>query len=332
MPPATSALVPQTYAALRREVEMALLTGQRQIEQAKVRTYWETGRLIGEHLRLNESKPGYGTATMAKLAHDLKVSDSVLYRCVRFVESFPNLATWPNLTWAHYRVLVPVEPPSRRLSLTKQADKEGWTVAELDERIRPLRLADADTPAPKPEPLVPRRGTPGLCKVAATGDTLAVDLGFACFLDLPSDTKLKAGDCVQLDASGLPSPDSQPSTLAPSFTYSATVLSVVDGDTLWVKIYLRPGQWVKQKLRLRDLDCPEMDTPEGKAAKRFVETLVRNATAVTICTTKPDKYDRYLADVFLALADGTEVFLNNALLGNGHAVVKRAWEFADWGG
>jgi endonuclease YncB( thermonuclease family) len=43
------------------------------------------------------------------------------------------------------------------------------------------------------------------------------------------------------------------------------------------------------------------------------------------------KYDRYLADVFLATEDG-EVFLNNELLGAGHAAVKRGWEFADWGG
>ena len=325
MPSASLTPIPQTYAALRREVETALLTGQREIEQAKVRTYWESGRLIGEHLRLNESKPGYGTATMAKLAHDLKVSDSVLYRCVRFVESFPNLATWPNLTWAHYRALVPVEPASRRLALTRQADKAGWTVAELDERLRPLRLPAADTPAAKPEPLTPRRGTPGLCKVAATGDTLAVDLGFACFLDLPADTKLKAGDCVQL-----PSVTLVKEAPKPSYTYPATVLTVVDGDTLWVKVYLRPSQWVKQKLRLRDLDCPEIDTPEGKAAKRFLEKLVQDAKAVTICTTKPDKYDRYLADVFLTIGDG-ELFLNNALLENGHAVVKQAWQFSDWG-
>ena len=242
------------------------------------------------------------------------------------------MATCPKLTWGHYRTLIPVEPASQRLALTRQADKEGWTVAELDERIRPLRLPAADTPAAKPEPLTPRRGTPGICKVAATGDTLAVDLGFACFLDLPADTKLKAGDCVQLNSADFPSLNSKLSAPSPSFTYSATVLTVVDGDTLWVKVYLRPGQWVKQKLRLRDLDCPEMDTPEGKAAKRFVETLVRKAKAVTICTTKPDKYDRYLADVFLTTGDGDgELFLNNALLENGHAVVKQAWQFSDWG-
>ena len=53
--------------------------------------------------------------------------------------------------------------------------------------------------------------------------------------------------------------------------------------------------------------------------------------ASTICTTKPDKYDRYLADVFVEAKAGEPVFLNNALLAASHAVVKREWEFTDWG-
>ena len=32
-----------TYPELRRAVEQTLLAGQRAIERAKVRTYWETG-------------------------------------------------------------------------------------------------------------------------------------------------------------------------------------------------------------------------------------------------------------------------------------------------
>jgi endonuclease YncB( thermonuclease family) len=118
---------------------------------------------------------------------------------------------------------------------------------------------------------------------------------------------------------------------------------VVDGDTLWMKIHLGPRQWVKEKLRLRGLDCPEMDTPEGKAAKRFVETLVAGAKSVTITTFKPDKWDRYLADVFLAMdgeggraqqdcAPTGEIFLNNALLANGHAVRMDEYALTDWAG
>ena len=78
------------------------------------------------------------------------------------------------------------------------------------------------------------------------------------------------------------------------------------------------------------LDCPEIDTADGKAAKRFVERLVADAKAITVHTTKPDKYDRYLADVFVETRDGEDVFLNNVLLEQGHAERKDAWEFGDW--
>ncbi len=125
-------------------------------------------------------------------------------------------------------------------------------------------------------------------------------------------------------------------TRADLFTYSAELRRVVDGDTLVVALEVSPGVFLEQKLRLRGLDCPEMSTPEGRAAKRFVEALVAKTTAIVINTTKPDKYDRYLADVFLTMSDQPSavsdqpLFLNNILLENGHAVRKDAWEFGDW--
>jgi len=39
-------IVPQNYAELRRAVEVAMVHGQQAVEQARVRTYHETGRLI----------------------------------------------------------------------------------------------------------------------------------------------------------------------------------------------------------------------------------------------------------------------------------------------
>jgi micrococcal nuclease len=141
---------------------------------------------------------------------------------------------------------------------------------------------------------------------------------------------------VRVAASGIGL--AQDATKADLFTYRAEVLKVVDGDTLWVKVYLEPERWVKQKLRLRDLDCPEMNTPEGKAAKLFVEALLTESKGVIICTTKPDKYDRYLADTFLTAGDSStgsgqadEIYLNNELLRHGHAVRKGGgYTPADW--
>ncbi len=332
--PDSQLIVPQSYAELRRAVEVALVHGQQAVEQARVRTYHETGRLIQAHVLLFQDRADYGAKTIPRLAGDLKLDRSVLLRCVQFYRAFPIVAARRQLTWGHYRLLVPVEDAAQRKILEQATIKHEWTTDQLEEHIRPLRAVEGTgLPGPDQIPsklLTPKRGTPGVCKVITVGSATVVDLGFACYLDLPEDTDLVTGDFVRLDASGRATP-AESKSKADLFTYAAEILKVVDGDTLWVKIYLRSRQWVKQKLRLRDLDCPEIATPAGKAAKRFTESLVPVGTTVTVCTTKPDKYDRYLADLFVAVKAGESVFLNNALLAAGHAGLKRAWEFGDWG-
>jgi endonuclease YncB( thermonuclease family) len=352
------ALIPQTYAELRAAVEMTMIRGQRDVDMAKVRTYHETGRLIREHVLANQDRADYGAQTIPRLAADLKLDRSVLQRCDKFYRAFPIWATWPKLTWAHFRTLIPIADRKLRRSLATEANRNEWPVVRLEARIAELAPAEeievvALPGGESPELLKPNRGTPGVYRVAKVEGALVVDLGFANYLDLTEDQAetFKAGDLVNVDGNGriTPAPDA---TKADLFTYRVEIIKVVDGDTLWVKIYLRPRQWIKQKLRLRGLDCPELKTPEGKVAKRFVDALVAKTTAVVINTTKADKYDRYLADVFLrqakdvaglvepgpgsatpatVLAETGDLFLNNALLANGHAVQKEEWEFGDWG-
>ena len=55
-----------------------------------------------------------------------------------------------------------------------------------------------------------------------------------------------------------------------------------------------------------------------------------DATEVTIATSKVDKYDRYLADVHARRPSGETIFLNNALLENGHAVPMGAEAMTEW--
>lgn len=331
---APGALAPRsgshTYADLRRRVQETLLTGQRQIEQAKVNTYWETGRLIDEHLLHHLVRAEQGAEVMRRLAQDLDLHESVLYRCLRFARAFPSFAARQNLTWAHYRVLSFVDDPELRKNLERQAVRNEWTSRQLEERIRPNPPPDAPPPATV-QPLSPKRGVVGLFRLVAQGDVLAVDLGFTSYLDLTPEQAngLKEDHFVRLNSKPivLKAEAAKPSDL---YTYRAEVLRVVDGDTLWMKIYLRPRHWLKEKLRLRGIDCPEMDTPEGQAAKKFVEALVNRALSVTITTTKPDKWDRYLSDVFLETNSNEELFLNNLLLENGHAVRKDRFTLNDW--
>ena len=101
----TPANVPKTYAELRKAVELALIKGQQAVEQAKVRTYWETGSFIQEHLLFNAARADYGAKIVSRLARDLNIAERTLYSCVHFVEYFPIPRLRAELTWGHYRLL-----------------------------------------------------------------------------------------------------------------------------------------------------------------------------------------------------------------------------------
>jgi endonuclease YncB( thermonuclease family) len=271
------------------------------------------------------------------LANESGISSRTLHECVQFCRYYPIVREPAQLSWNHYRVLCQVADPKRRNALLAQTLKHGWLSPELERQVRALALSKPDaadaaknvTPA---KLLTPQRGTLGLHLIVDRGDGLAVDLGFKLYWPLTTDQakRFAKGDIVRI-ASDDSLRRADDATKADLFTYAATLRRVVDGDTLVVALEVAPGIFIEQKLRLRGLDCPEMSTPEGKAAKRFVDALVAKTTAVIINTTKPDKYDRYLADVFLTTESG-EIFLNNTLLENGQAVRKDAADFEEnWG-
>ncbi|MCP5467780.1 MAG: thermonuclease family protein [Deltaproteobacteria bacterium] len=111
-------------------------------------------------------------------------------------------------------------------------------------------------------------------------------------------------------------------------TFWAQVLHVLDGDTLRVRIDLRFGTTITQDLRLRGINCYELNDPNGLGikAKEFVEKELQDATWVLIVTYKTDKFGRYVADVYYSSVYETEeellakgYFLNQRLLDAGLA-------------
>jgi len=312
------------YPVLLARVRETFVLGQQKAEELKVQTYWEAGRLIHEHLRHHQDEAGYGKQLMLKLARGLGVGDELLYRMLRFYEAFPISSARRKLSWTHYRTLARLPDKKKRLEIEAIATRENWNADKLEKHVRFIAdgssATDDERPA-RPVPLLEsKRGTPGVYRIVADGDGLAVDLGFASYQALsPAQARdFKSGDFITLSSASQPIL-AKNATTAVLYTYNTEIIRVVDGDTLWLKIWLKQNHWLKEKVRLRGIDCPEMDTPEGKAAKRFVETLVKEAASVTITTTKPDKWDRYLSDIFLRNANGEELFLNNLLLENSHA-------------
>jgi endonuclease YncB( thermonuclease family) len=76
-------------------------------------------------------------------------------------------------------------------------------------------------------------------------------------------------------------------------------------------------------LRLRGLDAREIESAEGLEAKEFLEKALQGASEaepLLIRTVKSDKYDRYLADVFVG-----KRYLNLELVDEGLATVVESY-------
>ncbi len=341
----SAAIIPRTYAELLRCVRQVIGTGRDEVEAAWVRTYHETGRLIHVHLLYKKERAAYGAGVYAGLSADTGVSVRTLRECVQFHRCYPIRRPVAELGWNQCRLLCQVGDEAQRAALVEELRRDDLPTVDLRARVRALnaaaRLAEPSatpaTPPPKGKLLKPKRGTPDLFRLVvrnggpAPGDAagLAVDVGFKLYRPLlPAEAGgLKAGMIGRLAEGGY-SPEPA-ATAADLFTYCVTVRRVIDGDTLHVTIAL-PHYDMDEKLRLRGLDCPELDTPEGKAAKRFVEALLVGTEEVVITTSKVDKYDRYLADVYLRPRVGEEIFLNNALLAAGHAEPMGKEERVEW--
>ena len=77
-------------------------------------------------------------------------------------------------------------------------------------------------------------------------------------------------------------------------TVNGEVVQVQDGDTLTVKTERNR----LHKVRLADIDAPEMGQPFGKSARRLATDLALEKT-VRVNYTFKDKYDRLIGEVFL---------------------------------
>src|SRR3989338_5607172 len=97
------------YDNLLRRVRAVLIEGQRRIEAERIKTYWETGRVIQAEILKHKGRAEYGAEVFKRLADDLQVNQRVLERCVQFAKTYPRLpitATGPQFSWSHYRQLM----------------------------------------------------------------------------------------------------------------------------------------------------------------------------------------------------------------------------------
>lgn len=338
-----------TYPALLKKVRETLLLGQRQIEAAKVRTYWQAGKHIHEHILHSKDRAQHGEQILTRLADDLGIGANIIYRSLKFYQAYPILATSPKLTWSHYVELSKVPDKESRLLLAERAEKSEWSSKQLALRIRQENdftsgNGSSGNGAPaKPLPkLIPKLGELYTYALIRQNESLQddgrlrADLGFEHRRPLTKEMSkgFRPGEIIESvwtekEGYGLKKSARGREAL---FTYKAQVIRVVDGDTFYCLIDL--GFEIEQEhyLRLRGVNCPELDTMEGKRAKAFTQRVLAKAPYILMTSTRSDRrgavnteadnWDRYVADVWIPNGkQGKEqVYLNQLLLDEGVAV------------
>ncbi len=327
------------YGALRDEVALLLQEGKARAAAAVARetllTYHAIGGAVSEYLLAHPA--AYGEQTVARLAADVGLSNSILYEAVAFYRFRPIFHARGKLGWTHYRALLKLPTDAQREAAEAAAQEHRWSVRDLEAQIRSgafegSGLAATEVKAAHQLPAL--RGQFYTYKLVEAPQfqerSLRLDLGFGTQLawPIPDAERFRGGQFLNATRQG---PEKYRfaeavERTAAFYTYVARVLRVIDGDTVWLDIDCGFRVWARQKVRLRGIDTPEIKTAEGVRARDFVAEALESVPFVVVTTTKPDKYDRYLADLFYlpeaekaeeALAKGR--FLNRELVEQGLA-------------
>ena len=274
-------------------------------------------------------RAAYGKELIPRLSKELTqkygpgFSDKVLWNMRQFYLRNRILPTSGVLDWSDYVELLPVKDEKTRQRLERRILKEDLNSIQIRRLVREIRREPGKDPSALPPLKRP------------------ADLRFDTFAVSPLRAKLKDGevliDCgffvnwpvLKERLKGLNITEEM------SYTYAATVDRVIDGDTLLVIIEAGFRIIVRDRLRLRGIDCPEAGTPprreplaEGDRAKRFVEKLLPAGAAIVLKSHKDrtDQHGRFVVDVFYKqgvedaaaiIKDGT--YLNQELLDKGYA-------------
>lgn len=117
-----------------------------------------------------------------------------------------------------------------------------------------------------------------------------------------------------------------------TWTVPATILRVVDGDTLDLDLDLGWHITYHAKIRLVGVNCPEMSTAAGKVARTFTDRWAmgvddpdwtgpaRPYLPAIVVSHSLDKYGRVLGDLYRADPAAPHQHLNAELITAGHAV------------
>ena len=103
--------------------------------------------------------------------------------------------------------------------------------------------------------------------------------------------------------------------MEPAYRYMAEASRIIDGDSLHARIDLGFRVTVTLPLRVRGINSPELNTPEGQAAKQWAIGELLDKPLVVVSHKDRQSFARWIADVWTP--DGSYA---QRIVAAGHAV------------
>jgi predicted nuclease of restriction endonuclease-like (RecB) superfamily len=132
------------------------------VNAALTSLYWRIGKRIRQEV-LRAERAAYGEQIVATVSRQLVAefgrgfTDKNLRRMMQFAIAFPDeeiVATlWRQLSWSHFRELLPLDQPLQREFYAEMCRIEGWSVRTLRERIDSM-LYERTALSKQPEALI----------------------------------------------------------------------------------------------------------------------------------------------------------------------------------
>lgn len=136
--------VDELLTDIRTVIERARQQAITAVNASQTCMYWRIGQRIHTEL-LGGERAAYGAQIVATLSRQLVLeygrgfAEKNLRRMVQFAQAFPDeqiVATlWRQLSWSHFRELLPLAKPFQRDFYAEMCRIEGWSVRTLRARI-----------------------------------------------------------------------------------------------------------------------------------------------------------------------------------------------------
>ena len=135
----------QLVENIRQIISQSRESAVRSVNHALTLMYWHIGRLIIEEEQQGKARATYGKSLIKNLSVQLvtdygeNFSSRNLHLSRQLYQAFPNVnALSSQLTWTHYKALVRIDEPAKRAFYQAEAEKNAWTVRQLDRQINSL--------------------------------------------------------------------------------------------------------------------------------------------------------------------------------------------------